>query len=152
MTHPEPVPTPTVGSTKEVSGVLRRALRDIGLFLLVLAALGIGVGALVSGLAGVWGALLGVAVAAFFSATTVFVMLRTVHSTPTTTAAAVMGSWLGKMIVLIVVLALLRGHDFYDRWVFAAVLLVGAIGSALLDYRAVSRGRMPYVDANGLAP
>jgi hypothetical protein len=42
-------------------------------------------------------------------------------------------------------LALLRGADFYDRWVLLAVLAVGAIGSALLDYRAVRDGRLPYV-------
>jgi len=29
--------------------------------------------------------------------------------------------------------------------VFGVVLLAGVLGSALLDYRAVSRGRVPYV-------
>jgi hypothetical protein len=111
-----------------------------------LAVLGIAVGAIVAGTAGVWGALLGVAVALVFSATTVWTMLRTVDSSPTTTAAVVMGSWLAKMVVLVVVLVVLRGLDFYDRWVFAGVLLVGVVGSAVLDYRAVSRGRVPYVE------
>jgi hypothetical protein len=57
-----------------------------------------------------------------------------------------MTSWLAKLVVLIAVLVVLRGMDFYDRWVFAGVLLVGVIGSAVLDYRAVSQGRIPYVE------
>ncbi|MFC8922781.1 hypothetical protein [Cellulosimicrobium sp. NPDC057127] len=129
-----------------VRAVFRTALRDVLVLLGSLAVVGVAVGALVAGLPGVWGALLGVAVAVVFSATTVWAMLRTVDSTPTTTAAVVMGSWLAKMVVLIVVLVVLRGMNFYDRWVFAGVLLVGVIGSAVLDYRAVSRGRIPYVE------
>jgi hypothetical protein len=85
-------------------------------------------------------------VALLCSPTTVWALLRTVDASPTTTAAVVMGSWLAKMVVLIVILVVLRGMDFYDRWVFAGVLLVGVIGSAVLDYRAVSRGRIPYVE------
>ncbi|WP_069386954.1 hypothetical protein [Cellulosimicrobium cellulans] len=134
------------GRGEAVRAVFRTALRDVLVLLGALAVVGVAVGALVSGTPGVWGALLGVAVAVVFSATTVWAMLRTVDSSPTTTAAVVMGSWLAKMVVLIVVLVVLRGMDFYDRWVFAGVLLVGVIGSAVMDYRAVSRGRVPYVE------
>lgn len=138
---------PTLGSHGQaVRVVFRRALRDVLVLLGALIVLGVAIGALVSGLPGVWGALLGVGVALVFSATTVWVMLRTVDASPTTTAAVVMTSWLAKMVVLIAVLVVLRGMDFYDRWVFAGVLLVGVIGSAVLDYRAVSQGRIPYVE------
>ena len=132
-----------------VRAVFRTALRDVLVLLGALTVLGVAIGALVAGLPGVWGALLGVGVALLFSATTVWAMLRTVDASPTTTAAVVMGSWLAKMVVLIVILVVLRGMDFYDRWVFAGVLLVGVIGSAVLDYRAVSRGRIPYVEPDG---
>ncbi|MET3975776.1 hypothetical protein [Cellulosimicrobium sp. 4261] len=137
----------TIGAHgRAVRAVFRTALRDVLVLLGALTVLGVAVGALVAGLPGVWGALLGVGVALIFSATTVWTMLRTVDSSPTTTAAIVMASWLGKMVVLVAVLVVLRGMDFYDRWVFAGVLLVGVMGSAALDYRAVSRGRIPYVD------
>lgn len=152
MTTPEPTPNPTTpdGATPEPRhaperAVLRTALRDTSLFLLALAVLGVAVGALVAGVAGVWGALVGVAIAAFFCATTIWSMLRTVGASPTATGAVVMGTWVAKIVVLVVVLAFLRGADFYDRWVLLAVLAVGAIGSALLDYRAVQGGRVPYV-------
>lgn len=129
-----------------VRTVFRTALRDVLVLLGALTVLGVAIGALVAGLPGVWGALLGVGVALLFSATTVWAMLRTVDASPTTTAAVVMGSWLAKMVVLIVILVVLRGMDFYDRWVFAGVLLVGVIGSAVMDYRAVNKGRIPYVE------
>lgn len=125
--------------------MLRTALRDGALMVAGLAVLGSVVGLLVAGLPGLWGALLGAGLAAFFSGVTVWSMSRTVGKDPTTTGAVVMGSWLGKMVVLVLVLVVLRGQDFYDRVVLFVVLLIGAIGSALLDYRAVRGARVPYV-------
>jgi hypothetical protein len=73
-------------------------------------------------------------------------MLYTVGKGATTMGAVVMGSWLAKMVVLIVVLVVLTRFDFYDRVVLFVVLLLGAVGSALLDYRAVKNGRVTYVE------
>lgn len=137
--NPTPPPTPA-------EAVFRRALRDTVLLLVALTVLGVLVGLLVAGLPGVWGALIGVGLAAVFSGTTVVAMLRTTHATPQVMAGVVMGSWLAKVLVVIVALALLRGLDFYSAPVLAGVLALGAIGSALLDYRAVSTGRVPYVE------
>lgn len=148
--EPTPDPTPAAGAADRAEPerrVLRTALRDTLLLLAGLAVVGVAVGALVSGAAGVWGALVGVALAAFFCGVTIWSMARTVGASPAATGAVVMGSWIAKIVVLVVVLAVLRGQDFYDRWVLIAVLAVGAIGSALLDYRAVQRGRVPYVQA-----
>jgi hypothetical protein len=125
--------------------ILRQAMRDTFVLVLALLALGSVVGALVAGAAGVWGAVLGAGVAAFFCGTTIWSMQRTVGAPPAQMAAFVMGAWLAKIVVLLIVLVLLRNADFYNPYVFGAVLLVGVIGSALLDYRAVARGRMPYV-------
>lgn len=57
----------------------------------------------------------------------------------------VLGGWIGKMIVLVAALAILGQFDFYNRFVLAAVILIGVMGSVLLDYRAVAKGRVPYV-------
>ncbi len=141
---PDNGPVPTHDHDAE-RRVLRTALRDTGIFLAVLAVLGVGIGALAAGMPGVWGALVGVAIAGFFCATTVWSMLRSVGASPTAMGALVMGTWVAKIVVLVIVLALLRGRDFYDPWVLLAVVAVGAIGSSLLDYRAVSKGRIPYV-------
>lgn len=126
--------------------VLRRALRDCLILVAGLAVLGSLVGLLVAGQAGLWGGLIGAALAAFFCATTVLSMIYTVGKGATTMGAVVMGSWIAKMVVLVAVLAVLTRYDFYDRVVLFVVLLLGAVGSALLDYRAVKNGRVPYVE------
>ena len=141
---PEPTGNPTDGHAAE-RRVLRTALRDTTIFLAVLAIVGVGVGALAAGVPGVWGALVGVAIAGFFCATTVWSMLRSVGATPAAMAGLVMGTWIAKIVVLMGVLAVLRGRDFYDPWVLLVVVAVGAIGSSLLDYRAVQKGQLPYV-------
>ncbi|GIG30246.1 hypothetical protein [Cellulomonas marina] len=159
MSAPDPRPAPPAGSTsgstsssasgtaREVEAVFRLALRDVLVLLGVLAVVGLAVGWFAAGTAGVWGALLGVGLALVFSGTTIVSMLRTAHATPQAMAGVVMGAWLVKVVVVVAALAVLRGMDFYSRPVLAGVLAVGVIGSALLDYRAVQRARIPYVGA-----
>lgn len=138
---PTPAPDPNAPERK----VLRRALRDTGILLGALAVVGVVVGLVVSGTAGVWGAVIGVLLAGFFCATTIWSMMRSVGAGPAAMGGIVMGSWVVKIVVLVAVLALIRGRDFFDPYVLFGVVAVGAIGSALLDYRAVSQGRVPYV-------
>ncbi|WP_240675458.1 hypothetical protein [Cellulomonas endophytica] len=134
-------------SAAEVEAVFRLALRDVLVLLAALAVLGVGIGWLVEGVPGVWGALLGVGLALVFSGTTVVSMLRTSRATPQAMAGVVMGAWLVKVVVVVAALAVLSGMDFYSRPVLAAVLALGVVGSAVLDYRAVQRARLPYVSA-----
>lgn len=138
-------PTPAADPNAPERKVLRRALRDTVLLLGGLAVVGVVVGLLVAGTEGVWGAVIGVLLAGFFCATTIWSMMRSVGASPTAMAGIVMGAWVAKIVVLVVVLAIIRGRDFYDPWVLLAVVAVGAIGSALLDYRAVAQGRITYV-------
>jgi len=144
------------GTRRDTSAedVFRTSLRTMLWLLGGLLVLGVPIGWLVAGSAGVWGALIGVGLALVFSGTTIVAMLRTAHSNAQVMAAVVMGTWLAKVIVVIVVLAILRDQDFYSRQVLAVVLLVGVLGSAYLDYRAVTRARIPYGDpsASGTTP
>ncbi|GIG41488.1 hypothetical protein [Cellulomonas phragmiteti] len=128
-----------------IRAVLHRALRDLLVLLAVLVVLGVVVGGLVAGVAGVWGALVGAALALLFSGTTIWSMLRTVRSGLGQMSALVMGAWLVKVVVLVVVLAVLRGMDFYHPGVLVVVLTLGVVGSAFADYRAVGASRTPYV-------
>ncbi|WP_315097259.1 hypothetical protein [uncultured Cellulomonas sp.] len=149
MTDPtptDPSSAPARAARSAADQVFRTALRDMLVLLGALVVLGVGIGALVAGTKGVWGALIGVGLALVFSGTTVVSMLRTSGASPQKMAAVVMGAWLGKIIVVIVVLALITERDFYSKPVLAIVLLVGVLGSAYLDYRAVTRGRIPYVE------
>lgn len=143
---------PTVGS-EPVREVFRRAFRDMLVLVGVLAVVGVGVGALVADppAAGVWAAVIAVAVTLVFSGSTVLAMLLTSRSSMAAASGALVGSWIVKMLVLIVVFAALRGADFYHRGVFVTVVLVGVLGSVLLDYRAVARARVPYVEPRARA-
>jgi hypothetical protein len=146
-TDPTTPPPAEPGEQAEaVRAVLRRALRDMLVLVAVLAVVGVLVGALVAGVPGVWGAVIGVVVALVFSGTTVLSMLRTADAPAATTAAVILGAWLVKMILLVALFAVLRPMDFYDRTVLVVVVLVGVLGSVYLDYRAVTRGRVPYVE------
>ncbi len=137
-----PAPTPSA-----TDAVFRQALRDMLLLLGVLTVVGVLVGYLVDGLPGVWGALIGVGVALIFSGTTVISVQRTTHSPATTMMAVVLGAWLVKIIVVIAVFVVLKPLDFYNPQVLALVSFAGVIGSAVLDARAVQRGRVPYFES-----
>jgi len=146
MTTEPDQPAVSPVSRSAADAVFRRALRDMLMLLAALTVLGVGIGALVAGRPGVWGALIGVGLALVFSGTTIVSMLVTARASVQRLAAVVLGAWLGKVVVVIVVLALIQDRDFYDKPVLAVVLLIGVVGSAVLDYRAVSRGRVPYVE------
>jgi len=152
MTEQNPVvPQPDNDTTVAERAMLRTAARD-GLILVVgLAVLGSVVGYLVAGLPGVWGALVGAALAGVFSGATVVSMMLTVGKGAVSMGAVVMGGWLVKMVFLVAVLAVLSRQDFYDRWVLMVVVMIGAVGSAVLDYRAVKDGRVPYVQPDAKA-
>jgi len=126
--------------------LFRSALRWVLLFLGALAVVSVVVGALVGQGPGVWGALLGTALAAIFSGTTVWSMWWTSRRSPATMLGVVAGSWLVKIIVLFVVVAALRDLDFYHPKVFGITLLVGVLGSLGIDLLAFQRARVPYVD------
>jgi len=150
MSRPDETPTPEparrVVSSEAATALFRRALRDVLVFLAALAVVGVVVGLLVDGSKGVWGALLGAAVALVFSGTTVWSMWRSAHSTPAAMLGIVAGSWLAKMIVLVASLVALQGHDFYSKPVFLVVVLVGVLGSVALDTVNYQRARIPYVE------
>lgn len=136
-----PVVPPHV--TKEI---FASALRATLIMLVVLTVVGIGVGALVAGLPGVWAALLGVAVTLIFSGTTIASMLYTADKGPNVTMAMLLGGWIAKMLVLVILLAILGQMDFYHHMIFAVIVMIGVVGSAALDMLSVVRGRQPYVN------
>jgi hypothetical protein len=143
---PAPQPARKVVTSEAATALFRRALRDVLVFLAAVTVLGVVVGAIFAGSKGVWGALLGAAVALVFSGTTVWSMWRSSHSSPAAMLGIVAGSWLAKMVVLVVALVALQGQDFYSKPVFLVVVLVGVFGSVALDTINYQRARIPYVE------
>lgn len=126
--------------------IFQAALRATLLMLGALTVLGVAVGGLVAGSSGVWGALMGVGITLVFSGTTIASVLYTVDKSPSTMMAVILGAWVAKMAVLLVVLAIVGQLDFYNRVIFGIVVMIGALGSAILDMYSVVKGREPYLN------
>jgi hypothetical protein len=61
---------------------------------------------------------------------------------------AVLGSWLLKIVVLLVALFWLRGQDFYDRPIFFVTLLLETVVLLVLEAVLVTRAPVPYVEVD----
>ena len=123
----------------------QKTLRWVGLFVVVLTAIAVLIGWFASGLAGVWAAVIGAAIAGLFCGTTLWSVANTIGASPTSMAATVMLTWAGKLVVLIAVLALLRGRDFYNPYILFAVIAVGVLGALGIQALSLKRGRLQYV-------
>ncbi|QIK84000.1 hypothetical protein [Sanguibacter sp. HDW7] len=121
-------------------------LRALTIFVAAVTVLGAGIGLLVGGTPGLWGGLMGAAVAAFFSLTTALIMVRTADRPMHVMNAWVVGAWLAKMLVLLVVLAVLKDATYFHKGVFFAVLVVAILGSTALEMVQLQRARIPVVD------
>ncbi|GAA4288484.1 hypothetical protein [Georgenia daeguensis] len=124
-------------------------LRRLGILVAGLAVLGSAVGYLVAGTPGVWGALMGAGIAALFMVGTVVTMMITADKPLPLATAAGVGGWLVKMVLLLVILLLVRGKDFYSPGVFFLVLVLAIVGSLGIEMAAVLRARVPTVDLSG---
>lgn len=133
--------------------VLRLALR-YGAVLAVAVALGAGsIGWLVAGGPGLIGGLLGAGLAGVFLGLTAvsFLIAGRVAKGDSTSPAffgIVVGVWLLKLVVFVVVEVLLRGQPWFNPLVFFFAVVVVVIGSLVLDAIAMYRARVPYVDVS----
>lgn len=126
--------------------MFRTALRQMALLLAVLGVLSCVVGYLAAGPPGLWGGVLGTAIVAFFTLTTAVVMLVTADRPQHVASAAFVGSWLGKVVIVFVLLIIVRDRDFYDPLVFFITLTLAILGSLAIEMSAALKARVPYVD------
>ena len=99
------------------------------------------------GLPGIWGVLIGAAIAGGFLLVTVASVLLTASTTPTTTGAVVLGTWLMKVIVVLMVLVLIRDLTFYSHVAFFVTLLVALIVVLATEAYGVITSRVTYLSA-----
>ncbi|MFJ4219172.1 hypothetical protein [Curtobacterium luteum] len=131
-----------------VRPVFRRILVWAGLLALGLAVVGGVVGLLVSGTPGLVGGLLGAVLSVVFlglTALSVLVALRASKGQMISGAffGIVMGTWLVKFMLFLVALFLLRDRDWVDFPTLAIVIIVGVVGSLVIDVVAVATARVP---------
>ncbi|MFV0426815.1 MAG: hypothetical protein ACK5KU_07255 [Beutenbergiaceae bacterium] len=133
--------------TTAMIDLFRAVQRRLLLLTLALALLGSGLGLLLAGLAGLWGALLAAALGLAFTVTTV-AMLRLVAGRGVEFLQIVLlGTWVMKLGLVVLVMVWLRGQEFYHRGVFFGVLVVVVLGAVGIEMWTVATSRMPTVDA-----
>jgi len=133
-----------------VAPVFTRALRYGAWFAVAVAVVGGAVGFLVAGVPGLIGGLLGAVLAAVFLGLTAASMLIAGRATKGDSTnpiffAIVIGVWVLKLVVFIVVEVLLRGQPWFNPFVFFGATVVVVLGSLILDVVALYRARVPYV-------
>ena len=126
---------------------LVRALRLGSFALLVVTIISLMSWGGYQGLPGIWGVLIGAAMAGGFLLVTVASVLLTASTTPTTTGAVVLGTWLMKVIVVLMVLVLIRDLTFYSHVAFFVTLLVALIVVLATEAYGVITSRVTYLSA-----
>ena len=130
--------------------VLRLSLIYGAVLFAAIAVVGSVVGALVSELPGLLSALIGAGMGFVFLAVTAASILLADRITKGDLLspvffALVLGAWLLKFVVFLVLVFTLREASFVDPVVLFVTLVVAVLSGLVTDLVAVSRGRVPYV-------
>ncbi len=137
---------PTVSSTP----VLRTTLLWSALATAVLAIAGAIIGYAVGGSHGLWSALVAVVLAAVFLGLTgaSILIANRWYGDPLYVPiffGLVMGAWVVKFVVFIVVLLVLRDQPWLNGTVFFVALVVSVLASLVIDVVVMLRMRIPHV-------
>ncbi len=143
---------PPPASTRQVSStpILRTALGWSAAVTGVLAVVGAIVGFAAAGPNGLWSALAGVLMAAVFlaiTATSILIANRW-YGDPLYVPVffgIVLGGWILKFIVFIVILLLLRPQPWVAPTVFFIAVVVSVLASLVVDVVVLARMRVPHV-------
>ncbi len=130
--------------------ILRTVLVWAGVVTGGLAIIGGVVGYLVAGTDGLWSALVGVLVAAGFLSITVASILiaNRWYGDPLYVPVffgIVLGGWILKFLVFIVILLVLRGQPWIEPTVFFLAVVVSVLASLAVDVVVLMRMRVPHV-------
>lgn len=125
---------------------MRRILVASALLVAGLAVAGSIVGGLVAGGPGVVGALVGAGMALAFQGLTALSVYLTSRSGPAVSLAVVMGGWVLKMLVFLVIVISLHGNAHIAGPVLFLTLVAAVLGTLAIDVATVQRGRIPIVD------
>ncbi len=122
-----------------------------GILALAIAIIGSIIGNAVAGGSGVLSALVGAASTAVFlglTAASVLIAGKVTKGKDSLNGffGIIVGTWLVKLILFIVVALWLRTQDWLEPYVFFGTVLAAVIGSLIVDVLAFQFTRTPYVD------
>jgi len=137
-------------SGSSAAPVLRLSLVYGAALSIAIAIVGSVVGALVNELPGLLSALIGAGMGFVFLAVTAASILLADRLTrgdllSPVFFAVVLGAWLLKFVLFLVLVFTLREAPFLDPVVLFVTLVIAVLGTLVTDLVAVSRGRVPYV-------
>ncbi|HEX6953624.1 MAG TPA: hypothetical protein VF156_01980 [Agromyces sp.] len=137
--------------------VLRRALLWGGVLAAVIAVVGGLLGFVFAGTEGLVSALLGTVIAVLFMGLTVgSILLANRFAGSDVFVGAffgiVLGGWLLKFILFIVLVVALRDAEWLDPVVLFLSIVAGVIGSLVVDVLVVAKARLPYASDTRLPP
>ena len=116
------------------------------LLIALIAGVGSGVGFLVAGPTGITSALIGSALALFFTSLTLISVMLGRRLSLAGFFGMVMGGWLVKLIGFALTVGALRGASYIDGPVLFFTLVAAIMGSLVIDSIAVLRARIPVIE------
>jgi hypothetical protein len=130
---------------------IRTALLLGGIVTLGIAVVGGAIGYWLVGSAGIWSALVGSAIAFVFMGITAGSILLGQKASGGSIAsgvffAIVLGSWLLKFVLFLVVAFAIRNSDSLDTVIAFSCVIAAVLGALVSDVVAISRARVPIVD------
>lgn len=126
---------------------LLRAVRLGAWGLLVITIASLAAWGALRGLPGIWGVLIGAAIGGGFVLLTALSVLVTANSTPSTTMAVVLGAWLLKVVLLIIVLMLIRDLTFYDTMAMFITVVLALVVTLGTEVWGIITSKVTYVAA-----
>jgi hypothetical protein len=130
--------------------IMKRILLYGGILAIAIAVVGSIVGGLVAGGVGVASALIGTAMAVVFlgiTAVSIVIATRVARGDLLSVAffGIVMGAWLLKFVIFIVLIFLLKDQPWVQTQVLFLTLVVAVLGTLVVDVVVIARSRQPYV-------
>ena len=132
--------------------IFTKILTYTGFLALAIAVVGGGLGWALAGTDGLWSALVGVALAVVFAGITAASMLIAIRFRLAAFFGIVMGAWLLKLVIFVVLLVLVKDQPFIDDVVLFLALVASIIGTLAIDALVVVRGRLGNVSDAVLPP
>lgn len=130
--------------------ILRRALLYGAILAVGIAVVGGLVGFVVGGLEGLLSALIAAALTVVYfglTAATILLAVKVSHGSLFSTLffGIVLGGWLAKLLIFLVLVIVLSRQEFIEPYVFFVTIVIGVVGSLAADVLAFQRARVPYV-------
>ncbi len=137
--------TPSVpGPDAPLRAALRYGIAGLAVLVVVSAILS----TVFAGLPGLWGALIGAALGGAFILTTAASVLFSAKIESGLQGIVLLGSWVGKLLLAVIVVAVLQQYDFYSR----GALFFTVVGALLIVLGAETYGllrqRVPTVQVD----